>query len=249
MTEFRLLKKFCLSEGLHLSKSAKDTNNGELVSMEVRALDSRGGAKIVFSKTKWYPRGVVSREKVLNLLSYECFESLGVPVVNERYWVASEESALRPAMPPVARVNKLAETLRNLPKEGKHSPSPSLDDQIDQILENGPADTGETEGEGTIAETAPPVNNFMDMMGLMGQVQDQSPQGMFAALSTPGGLSQIGSLLKDPQFLNFASPMISMMAGGMFPKPPSGYPKAGEDNEGGERGEEEKDVDNTPEEI
>lgn len=220
-----MLKKFCHHEGLFLSKSARDTNNGELLCLEVRTLEPRGKG-VIFTKTKWYRQGTISREKVLNLLSYEFFESVGIPLVSEAYWVGVNVQEK-------SQQSKIIQ--KPIRKQPIAVPQAAVDAELDQILDNALEETDLEEGETIgdcdgfqVTEGQPPVRNFMDMMNLAGQVPDQSLQGMMSAFATPGGLAQVGNLLQNPAVLGFISPMMTAMMASM-PKP-----KAREENGGGE---------------
>jgi len=227
MENFGLLKKFCHHEGLFLSKSARDTNNGELLCLEVRTLEPRGKG-VIFTKTKWYRQGTISREKVLNLLSYEFFESVGIPLVSEAYWVGVPVQE-KPQQPKIHK--NLEHPQKPVRRQPIAVPQAAVDAELDQILDNALEETDLEEGETTeethLGEGAPPVRDFMDMMNLAGQIPDQSLQGMMSAFATPGGLAQMGNLLQNPGFLGFISPVMTAMMANM-PKP-----KAKEENGGG----------------
>jgi hypothetical protein len=198
--------------------------------LEVRTLEPRGKG-VIFTKTKWYRQGSISREKVLNLLSYEFFESAGIPLVSESYWVGVPVQE-KPQQP------KIHKNLEGVRPQGEHFQKPvrrqhiavpqaAVDAELDQILDNALEETDLEEGETIgdrdgfqVTEGQPPVRDFMDMMNLAGQIPDQSLQGMMSAFATPGGLAQMGNLLQNPGFLGFISPVMTAMMANM-PKPPN----------------------------
>lgn len=222
MENFSLLKKFCLRENLFVSKTTRDTNNGEFLCLEVRWLEQRGHG-VLFTKTKWFPKNTISREKVLNLLSYQFFKSFGIPIVSESYWTGA------PAPVPKSQPQpKIQKRVKRQPAQNLQS---SFDAELDQILDGAIEDykeEGATVEDSRLADGVPPVHNFMDMMNLAGQIPDQSFQGMMSAFSTPGGLAQVGNLLQNPAVLGLLSPiMTSMMQA--IPKPPGSMPKDDEE--------------------
>lgn len=216
LSAYATLKKFCYQEGFYHIKPNRDTNNGVLVLLEVRTSKTPGQG-VIFSKVKWFKKGCNVKDNILNLLAYEFFESVGVPLVNQDYWLASENEP-KPQKKPKVKVTT--------PKMDLEQVEKTFDDQLDDALAEAEADVAETEvaedvreEKSGVATAKPPVTNPMAFMGdfakMMGGIQDQSLPGMMAALSTPGGLDQVGSLLQNPMM----NQMMSAVLGGMFQAP------------------------------
>lgn len=208
LSAYATLKKFCHQEGFYHIKPNRDTNNGVLVLLEVRTSKTPGQG-VIFSKVKWFKKGCNVKDNILNLLAYEFFESVGVPLVNHDYWLVSGSETKSQKKVKVAASKVEADVEK------------TFDDQLDDALAEAEAeDLASLEEEKSgVATVKPPATNPMDFFGgfakMMGGIQDQSLPGMMAALSTPGGLEQVGALLQNPMM----NQMMSMTLGSMFQAP------------------------------
>jgi len=195
------LKKFCSNEGLYYSKLVQDTNNGKIVTLQVRKFKTLHKA-VIFSKSKWIPvdaNFVSSQEKVINLLSFQFFEETGLPSPNLEYWGLSSLSSAR------EEEEEEVEEVPIKPKSfmTKKKLDSDIEKQIDQILD---------EEEGEILVQSNPLEDIMKMVG---GINDPSPEGIFQGLSTPGGLQGIGKMLQNPAMNAMMSNMMMMMMPGM----------------------------------
>lgn len=206
MNSFVALREFCAKEGLFHSKLERDTNNGKIITFQVRTGKSLGKG-VIYSKTKWCPNNHTSTEKVLQLLAFDFFNEFGIPSVNTEFFgVGGAESTI--SITPKLKIAKHPE--RSVAPKPK-SPVADLDLQIDQILDE----------EATPGTPGTPVmEGLSKIVDMMNGVKDKTPQGAFEAFSTPGGLQQIGGLLKDPNVANLIGPMMQM-----FSAPPGGAPQ------------------------
>jgi hypothetical protein len=161
------LKKFCKNEGLFIQKIIRDTNNGKLVTLEIRTLKPPGKG-VVFLKSKWCLTGEMAPEKMLDVIALEFFDSMR------------------------ARPGPYKWEIDALPKKTKKEAA-SLDKQIDQIL----------------SEEEQEENPLSKIIGLTSNIKNQTPEGVFEALSTQGGLQGIGKMLSEPGVANMFSTLLS----------------------------------------
>jgi hypothetical protein len=199
---FGHLKNFCAIEGLYYSKLVQDTNNGKIITLQVRKIKPLNKA-VIFSKSKWIPMNSEfssSQEKVINLLAFQFFEELGLPTPNLHYWGLSNDSSASEE----EEVEEAPVKTKSISKKKKES---DFEKQIEQILD-------EEEGEVTTQIQPNPLNDIMKMVS---GIEDSSPEGIFQGLSTPGGLQGIGKMLQNPAMNAMMSSMMMMMT-----MPPSG---------------------------
>lgn len=223
LSAYATLKKFCHQEGFYHIKPNRDTNNGVLVLLEVRTSKTPGQG-VIFSKVKWFKKGCNVKDNILNLLAYEFFESVGVPLVNHDYWLVSGSET------------KSQKKIKISTPKVDLEQTKTFDDQLDDALAEAEADFEATEEVGEeksgVATVKPPATNPMAFMGdfakMMGGIQDQSLPGLMSALSTPGGLEQVGALLQNPMM----NQMMSMTLGSMFQAPKGGVQKDAVDRDG-----------------
>jgi len=200
MNAFEALKAFCTKEGLFYAKFERDTNNGKLVTLQVSSVHKMSksfGKFSIFRKSKWCASESANIEKMIQMLSADFFTEVGVSTFNVDYWgVGQEAEEKTPSQPKKKKVKKQKKAV-------------GLDKQIDKILsEEGSDETPESED---LSET---------LGNLVGGISDKSPAGLFEALSTEGGLEEVGRLLQNPNMTKMISPMMAMM-GGMGMKMPN----------------------------
>ena len=206
LSAYSILKKFCHQEGLYHTKRPKDTNNGSFVFLEVRTNKTEGQG-VIFSKVKWFMKGCVVKNNIFNLLAFEFFEAVGVSLVNSEYWLTSKREV---------KPQKRSEI-----GPGVEIDERTFDDQLDDALAEAEAEAelGEVDDQTKSPTVKAPETNPMSFLGdftkMMGGIKNQSLPGMMEALSTPGGLNQVGAMLQNPMF----NQMMSVMVGGVFQAP------------------------------
>lgn len=222
-----VLKSFCLQEGLPLPiRRVKDTNNGFFACLEVRTNNS----DVIFSKTKWVKSSLISKDKVFNLLAFEFLESVGVPLVNDSYWLTTTpdlengqtpdkedlvERKIKSPTKPKGQKPKASKPKRRImvvPENPEDQFDKALDEALDDAL-NDYAVRSEDSDEQNKVEL--PQNAMMDALGpflkMASGIKDQSPQGFFEAMTTEGGLTQLGSLLQNPMVAKMMSGAIGVV--------------------------------------
>lgn len=210
-----ILKSFCLQEGLPLPiRQVKDTNNGFFACLEVRTSKS----DVIFSKTKWVKSSAISKDKVFNLLAFEFLESVGIPLINNSYWLNStsdseinEDSVTEGERKSKSQKPKSQKPKASKPKRKIQAPPENPQDQFDKVLDEALDDVlDEVPEESTTQMSLDPSQNpMMEVLGpflkMTSGIKDQSPQGFFEAMTTEGGLSQLGTLLQNPMMAKMMS--------------------------------------------
>ncbi len=222
---FRNLKAFLEKENLFHSKIARDTNNGRIITLEVRTVKMPVGKEVIFVGRRWYTPGEYSEVKIMDSLASEFFRTIGMtPPLNLEAWgldveraekKVSDEEEVEEVIPKTQKIKKSPfakkakakiHGVRVAPKSSKEEED-DINSQIDKILE---------EEDEEIHE----MNPMEKLMGVTEGIKDMSPSGMLEALSTPGGLGKIGSALQDPAILAMLGPMMSHMMSAMPQMPP-----------------------------
>lgn len=195
LSAYATLKRFCHQEGFIYTKRARDTNNGVLVLLEVRTGKAEGQGAI-FSKVKWFKQTSNLKDNIFNLLAFEFFEAIGVPLVNSEYWLVGTK--------PQKKIT---------PQKIEIKEALTFEEQLDEALaeaEDEPEPTRENTVE--IKNPADPTKVLGDFSKMMSGIEDQSFNGLMTALSTPGGLAQVGGLLQNPMFSQIMSGMMGGLA-------------------------------------